>query len=92
MTTEKVTELVLLSDMLEFSPPLNFYKSVPSFEDLKDILYIAAVQDKLSSVSVVQLLAAKYQRQQRQAEDFFRDYFKFAGAEVEITTIKEAFS
>jgi hypothetical protein len=78
--------LVIVSDLLQHVPGgLSMYKDVPPFDKFKNTDYFARVRTELKDVSVLvfYLVRPNVKEQDRKHLDFWDQYFRFQGAEME---------
>jgi hypothetical protein len=78
--------LVIVSDLLQHVPGgLSMYKDVPPFDKFKNTDYFARVRSDLKGVSVLvyYLVRPGVKEQDRKHLEFWEDYFRFQGAEME---------
>ena len=78
--------LVIVSDLLQHVPGgLSMYKDVPPFDKFKNTDYFARVRTDLRDVSVLvyYLVRPGVKEQDRKHLDFWEQYFRFQGAEME---------
>ena len=78
--------LVLVSDLMQNYPGgLSMYRSVPTFNKFKNTAYFSRVRANLDGVSVLlyYLIRSTAPKQTPEHLGFWRDYFRFQGAEIE---------
>lgn len=78
--------LVIVSDLMQNLPGgLSMYRTVPAFDKFKNTSYFSRVRADLGGVSVLiyYLIRSTAPRQSPEHLVFWRDYFRFQGAEIE---------
>ena len=78
--------LVIVSDLMQNLPGgLSMYRTVPAFDKFKNTAYFSRVRADLDGVSVLiyYLIRSTAPRQSPEHLGFWRDYFRFQGAEIE---------
>lgn len=78
--------LVIVSDLMQNLPGgLSMYRAVPAFEKFKNTAYFSRVRAELDGVSVMMyyLIRSTAPKQTPEHLQFWRDYFRFQGAEIE---------
>ncbi|MEA2724691.1 MAG: hypothetical protein QOH59_2462 [Gemmatimonadales bacterium] len=78
--------LVIVSDLMQNVPDgLSMYQDVPSFDKFKNTPYFSRVRSDLQGVSILiyYLVRSNAPKQTPDHLGFWRDYFRFQGAEIE---------
>lgn len=78
--------LVIVSDLMQNLPGgLSMYRDVPAFEKFKNTAYFSRIRGDLQGVSVLlyYLVRSTAPKQTPEHLEFWRDYFRFQGAEIE---------
>ena len=78
--------LVIVSDLMQNRPGgLSMYRDIPDFEKFKNTPYFSRIRGDLKGVSVilVYLVRSNAPKQSPEHLRFWRDYFRFQGAEIE---------
>ena len=78
--------LVIASDLMQNVPGgLSMYQGVPSFEKFKNTAYFSRIRGDLQGVSILiyYLVRSNAPKQSPGHLGFWRDYFRFQGAEIE---------
>jgi hypothetical protein len=78
--------LVIVSDLMQYVPGgLSMYQDVPPFDKFKNTDYFARVRAELKGVSVLvyYLVRPGVKEQDQKHLDFWDQYFRFQGAEME---------
>ena len=78
--------LVIVSDLMQNLPGgLSMYRAVPAFAKFKNTAYFSRVRADLDGVSVLMfyLIRSTAPKQTPEHLQFWRDYFRFQGAEIE---------
>jgi len=79
-------QLVIVSDLMHNVPGgLSMYQKVPPFEDFKITSYFSRIRADLRGVSILiaYLVRSNAPKQSPDHLGFWRDYFRFQGAEIE---------
>jgi len=78
--------LVIVSDLMQNLPGgLSMYRALPAFRKFKNTAYFSRVRSDLDGVSVLMfyLIRSTAPKQTPEHLEFWRDYFRFQGAEIE---------